>query len=316
MSIEQLNLDANESAFVARELEDVKSRTFDKKYPNLQAKKLIPVSTEVDAGAETSTYQSWDSVGLAKIIANYADDLPRVDVSAREFTVKVKTIGDAYGWNVIELKNAIKAGKSLNSRKSDSARMAIEQKLDNLAWFGDSTSGCLGMLNQPNVPASTVQTGAVSGNVRWIGATPKNPDEIIKDLSDIRSEVIDLTNGVEVPMDILIPIAQNEHISNTARSATSDTTIKQFFLNNNPNVSITAVPKLKGVTPLPSGAGGPKDVMMSYVKDPNNLEFEIPLMLEQMEPEKRNLEFVVDMISRVAGVRFYYPLSANIFEGI
>ena len=69
-------LDANESIFFARELEYVKSKAYDVKYPANNALALFPVSTEADAGADYISYESYDMIGMAKIIANYADDLP------------------------------------------------------------------------------------------------------------------------------------------------------------------------------------------------------------------------------------------------
>lgn len=51
-----INLDANESIFFERELEHVKARSYDIKYPEFKATMLIPVSTEAGPGAETITY--------------------------------------------------------------------------------------------------------------------------------------------------------------------------------------------------------------------------------------------------------------------
>ena len=92
-------LDADESVFFARELEHVKAQSYDVQYPELTATKNIPVSSEAGPGAETITYQQYDSVGFAKIISNYATDLPRVDLKGKEFTAKVKSIGASYPAN-------------------------------------------------------------------------------------------------------------------------------------------------------------------------------------------------------------------------
>lgn len=59
-------LDANESIFFARELDYVKSKAYDVKYPANNALALFPVSSEADAGADTISYESYDMVGMAK----------------------------------------------------------------------------------------------------------------------------------------------------------------------------------------------------------------------------------------------------------
>ena len=74
--------------------------------------------------------------------------------------------------------------------------------------------------------------------------------------------------------------------------------------------------ELENLSPAPSGAPGPVDAMISYTRDPDKLTLEIPMPFNQLEAEKRNLEYVVDTISNTGGVIVYYPLSVNIVEGI
>ena len=118
------NYDADESIFFERELEALKSRTYDLKYPELKARSLIPVSFEAGPGAESISYEQYSQVGMAKLIANYADDLPRADVEAKKFNSPVKSLGASYGWNVQEVRAAAMAGKPLTSRKAAAAKRA------------------------------------------------------------------------------------------------------------------------------------------------------------------------------------------------
>ncbi len=311
------NLDANESAFFARELNHVKAKTFDIKYPALKATMLIPVSTDAGPGAETITYQQYNQVGIMKVISNYADDLPRSDVYGKEFTAKVKSLGGAYGYNLQEVRSAAMAGKPLQTRKAASVRKASEQAVNRIGWFGDATSGLRGMLNQPNVPAAVVAAGATTSNVRWIGASPKNPEEILADMNNAVTRITEITLGVEQPNTMLLPIAQHRKISTTRLSSGTDTTIKQFFLANNPEIKmIEAVNELNDVNPAPSGGSAPTDVMITYDRSPEVLSLEIPQPFEQLPVQERNLEFVVNAHMRIGGVIVYYPLAIDIAEGI
>src|SRR5690606_25509397 len=95
-----VRLDARETAILARQLEHVKARTYDVKYPAMMARRYIPVTNETPNGANSVTYRQWDQYGMAKVVANHADDLPMVDVVAREFTTPVKSLGDAYQYSV------------------------------------------------------------------------------------------------------------------------------------------------------------------------------------------------------------------------
>ena len=151
-------------------------------------------------------------------------------------------------------------------------------------------------------------------NKKWI---EKTPDEILSDLNDGVTDIIELTNGVEVPDTILLPIAQLALIQKTRLAAGTDTTILQFFLANNPSITrIEWVVTLKAVNPLPSGDVGTKDVMVVYRRDPDKLTLEIPQPYEQFPAQERNLEFIIPTHSRCGGVIIYYPLSVSVVEGI
>jgi hypothetical protein len=88
-------------------------------------------------------------------------------------------------------------------------------------------------------------------------------------------------------------------------------------MKNNPDIKqIERVNEMADVAPLPSGAAGPADVMVTYAKDPDILSLEIPQPFEQFPVQERNLEFVIPAHSRIGGVIVYYPLAIKISEGI
>lgn len=312
-----VNLDANESVFFARELEHIKANTYDVKTPMLKAMENIPVSTEAGPAAETITYRQYDEVGVAKLISNYADDLPRVDVKAKEFSTPVKSVGDAYGYNVQEIRASAAANKNLPTRKATAARKAVDQKTNRIAWMARSddgiNGGLTGLIYNPNVTKGTVtQRGG-----DYVFAD-KTAEEILADLNELVDDVIAITNGVEIPDTVLLPIAQHSLISSTYRSATSDLTILEAFLKNRPYITkVDWVAEFHNVNPIPStGVASNTDIMMAFRRDPDALTLEIPQPFEQFEVERRGLEYVVPCHSRCGGVIVYYPLSVNIVEGI
>jgi len=311
------NLDANESAFFARELETIKSKSYDIKYPQFKATTYIPVSTEAGDGADVITYQQFNQVGISKVISNYADDLPRADVFGKEFSSIVQTLGNSYGYNVQEVKAAQMAGRPLNQRKANSARRANDQKVDNIAWNGDAESGLIGLLTSPNIPSAVVPAGSTSGFVPWVGGSPKNPAEILQDMNDAVTRIIDNSLGVESPNTMLMPIEQLRKISTTRLDSGTDTTIKEFFMKNNAEITtIDWVNQLKDVSPAPSGGASPTDILLTYDRSPDVLTLEIPDPYQQMAVEPRGLEFLVPAHSRIGGVIVYYPLALDIAEGI
>lgn len=306
-----LRQDANEGLFFAQELESVKAKTYDVRYPELTAIRNIPVSTEAGAGAETITYYQYDQVGFAKIISNYATDLPRVDLVGKAFTAKVKSIGDAYGYSIQDIRAARMAGKPLEQRKASAARRAIDQEINRIGYFGDEKHGLTGFINHPNITDYTLpndgEDAAEQASTKFID---KTPDQILRDLNSMVAKVLELTQNVERPDTLALPHTVHADLSSRPRSTTSDTTILEFFLKNNPYVkNVEVIPELAG-----AGDGG-ADVCMMYSKSSDKLTLEIPQPFEQFPPQPKGLEFEIPCHARCAGTIIYYPLSIIRAEG-
>ena len=321
--VRSVNLDANEALFFASQLEYVKAKTYQIEYAILKATKLIPVSFEAGPGAETIAYREFDSFGVAKIIANYADDLPRADVKGNEYVSRVRSIGASYGYSIQEIRAAMMAGQNLEQRKANAVRQAFDTKINSIGWFGDADFGLKGLIYNPNITSSAAPDGA-STNTMWSpggGVVDKTPDEILKDMNDLVNGILATTKGNEFPDTLLMPIVNYTHISVTPRSATSDTTILEFFLRNNP--LITTVEWVNELGDLVGngheavvGGADSSNLMIAYRKSPDVLTFEIPQPFEQFPAQERGLEFIVPTHGRCGGVIVYKPLAIAMLEGI
>lgn len=307
------NLDANETIFFSRELEYVKKATYDIRYPEFKATALIPVSGDAGAGAESITYQSYDMVGMMKLIANYADDLPRSDVYGKEYTSPVKSIGGSYGYSIQEIRAAQMAGKPLTAKKATAVRRAYEQMINKIAWFADGSAiwaGLRGLIYSAN----TTKAAAVVGGWHSGGASA---DQIINDVTVALQNIKSLTKGVEEADTVLLPPDEYAYIAATPRSATSDRTILEWIQKIFPGVTFDWVNELADVAVNPrTSAATPTNLMICYKKSPDKLTLEIPLGFEQFNPQERGLEYIVPAHGRVGGVIIYYPLSISIIDGL
>ena len=137
-NMNEMRLDADEQVFFDNQLALVKSRTYDVQHKALKALSLLPVSTEQDPGATHIIWRSYDKVGMAKIIADYANDFPRADIAGVEHSSPVKDLGVSYGYSVKEIRRAQKAGVALDAKRAEAARRAIDEKQDSIAWKGDA----------------------------------------------------------------------------------------------------------------------------------------------------------------------------------
>lgn len=299
--------DANESLFFARQLEYVKSQTYDVKRVALNALMLMPVSTAIPEGATTHTYRQYDSVGMAKVIANYANDLPRADVSGKEFTNPIRSIGNSYGYNVQEIRSAIFSGVNLNGKKATAATRAHQEKINQLAFAGDGEHGLPGLMGNTNIPEVTLLADGTGASKTFAS---KTADKIVRDVNALINKVITQSKGIHRVNQVWLPIEQYALVATTQNSSASDTTILEFLQKNHPGVEFKQVVEMDG-----AGAGG-ADRMYAMENIMDNWQLEIPMMIKQYSPQQKGLEFEVPVESRFAGVIVEYPLAFAYSDGI
>ena len=318
VGVRSMNFDDAEAAsvFCARELDFVKSQSYDVEYPEFTALSLFPMSSEVDPGAETVTYYSYDKTGLAKIISNYATDLPRADVKGKPTTAIIKSLGDSYGYSIQEMRASRMAGKSLDTRKAESARYQIDYLNNKIAWNGDAETGLKGVLSTDNdVPLYTIANGA-KGPTSW---ADKTEDEILADITGMLKQMATVTKKVEKPdtlalsSDAYIEI-QNKRIEGTA------TTVLKYIQDNIPDIKqIVSCPELDAdsveTNPYAAASDG-KAVALLFKNDSRKLSIENPLPFMQYPIQTQGLEVVVPCEARTAGAMIYYPMSLLIAVGV
>jgi hypothetical protein len=294
-----INMDDADSLFFDRELEHIKTRTYDIKYPEYKARTLIPVSFEAGPGAESITYRQYREAGLAKLISNYGDDLPRSDTWVTEYTHSIKSLGASYGWNIQEIRAARMANKPLEQRRANAARRALLKKENELAFFGDKITGLNGLLNHIDIPKIEFKKGK-NGSLKW---ADKTPDEILEDLHSLATKISEKTKGIESPNTLLLPLEHYNYIFNKRLDKTN-TTIGKWFLETSPHIkNIDWLNELKGCGP------NKEDMLIAYDRNPEKLTLEIPVDFQTLAPQERNLEIVVSCYQRYGGVIIYYPLS-------
>lgn len=302
------HLDAADSAFLYRQLEAMKSTVFEVKRQDLKARDIFPRDPDnIDPGATHLTYEVMDSVGVAKLISSYADDLPRVDIKTKEFQSPLRPIATAFGYNIDEIAAARFANKDLNRRKAQAATRAAEQIIHDVAMRGDADLGLPGFLTNPNIPVVDAEDiGA--GVTEW---SNKTGEQILDDLNDLVNGVSDNTNGVETADTLLLPVAQFNLIT-VKKLADSDMSVLKWFMENNPYIqNIDWVPELSTAD---SAGTGPRAV--AYRRDPEVLTLEIPKEPQFLPPQARNLETVVPVHGKIGGVIVYLPLACRFMDSI
>lgn len=310
--VKQCRFDSAEDAsiFFARELDYIKSKSYDKIYPEFTALNHFPITHEVPEGAETVTYYSYEKTGFAEIISNYATDLPRADVKGEPTTAMVKSIGDSYGYSVQDMRASRMAGKSLDVRRAEAARYAIERKTNEIAFAGDAKHKLMGMLSTDNdIPLYTLAT--VNEKTSW---KDKSAAEILADINGMFAYQAELTQDVERADTLALPPAVFIDIS-TRQIPNTGFTVKKFLMENAPYLKeIISAPELSADNKATNPYG--VNVAMLYTNSADKFSLEIPMAFYQYPLQNRNLEVIIPCEERVAGIIMYYPLSALLAVGV
>lgn len=285
------------SPLFGRMLDYVRSRIYETQRPAMRAFDMIPVISEAPAWAETITTRTFTSVGVAKVISNYADDLPRADVGGAESTVRVKDIGDSYGYNISEMRAAEATGTPLIPRKAEAARRAVDVKVAQLAMVGEAQYGLYGLLNHPNIGTTTGLNGD------WTNPATTD-EEVAADLNALGMAIPMQSAGVHRATMIALALEDYGQLTTRFVADSGGRTILAVFQANNPGVQVIPVVELAG-----AGPGGTTNGVIVAERSPENYGFEMPMPFNQLPAQARNLELVVNCLARVAGLQVFYPLA-------
>lgn len=294
--------DDADSLYFARALDYVKATVYTRLLPLMAGDRLVPTRTDTPPFTESITYSIYDGVGMAKIISNYADDLPRVDVVGKEVSVTVRTIGDSFGYTINDLRIASRNGEGLQARRATRAREEVERKENSLKIKGDAAYGMFGLTNHPNIPVVVATTGD------W-DAAGTTGDQIAADFTALFDAVVNQSNGRHTPNVFSAPQAQFSAMR-SKQIALTGVTVITHLQTLYPEVEFVLAQEFNG-----AGTGG-TDVAFMAERAADNYGYEQVKAFEQYPPQARGLEFVVPCDARTAGVVVERPLAMARMEGV
>jgi hypothetical protein len=289
------HMDAAATVMVERALVEIKTEIVKTIYGPLKSVELIPLATGTDPGAETVEYKLLSDVGLAKVISNYATDLPIVSVALDAFDSPVFTVACAYLTSWLDLLRIAKAGPNgvnLGIELPRAARQAIARKIDEIGAIGIPEVDLSGFVNHANVPTITLTNGD------WLDAA-RTPDEILADLREWEEGVISqslehwYSDTIVLPGPYYVALMQ-------PRATYSDRSIWEVFqMQSQLTAKGAGEWTLERWSYLDDVGGIERGVM--YRKDPEVLELEVPLEYDELPPQDRNLSAVTPALGRVGG---------------
>ena len=301
-------LDANETMALSQQLEQVLSETIRWVYPGLIGLDLIPLQAGVHPGAETVAWFELNEIGYAKMIANYATDLPLVGQYAMKNTSPIKSCGDAFVYSTQDLRAAALLGVPLTSDLAKIAKEMIGRQIEKVLALGDTTLSLPGFAKNSNV---TIIDGSTALVGDW-DAAGTDGGEILDDLNMIVEALSVASDGVHNVTDIVMPRTLMQY-ANTKRVAPtySAETAMEAFRKAHPQIKVWNWVQLNTAD---AGNDGPR--LIAYEKSPTNMSAVVPIEFQAQPPQPDNLHFKVPCEGRTGGALVKRPLAMTYVDNL
>lgn len=209
------------AGFFQRELEAILPEVLEAKTPPRNAFSAFPMGTSVPVGALRYTQRMQEYIGEAKIIADYAADIPMADVGREEETFPVHMMALGYQYNQREIEAAAFANQPLERDRGIAVRLGIEQLHNRIAFFGQADVGLYGALNYPTTPR-TALTYAIDAT--------STVAQILGQLGAMHNSVLSVTKGLVTPSVWALPPLPYAYLETTLLGTASDTTLAEFIM--------------------------------------------------------------------------------------
>ena len=290
------------------DLEAIDRTVYQPKYEELTARRILNLKTDVDPGAETYAYNVMTRSGVAKILANNADDVPLVDLDMRREFQRIYSIVTGFRYTVQEQRAASLTGMAVDTAKAGVARRAVAEKENRLAWIGDADFGIKGLINATGIQTENVpNNGETSPSTEW---SAKTGEQMLEDVRIIRAHITVLPgHGDSGNLILGVPPEQYEILSKRY-SDYDPRTILEVIRSRNWFRDIVRAPELRGV-----GTGG-TDSLLVFDSSREVVELLLPMDLYRHDPEWKFPAWKFAVEERCGGCIIRYPMAIARGDGI
>ena len=301
-------------------LEHISDKMLEVKFPELLWRNTVPASavdTSVHPGANTASYTVEDHRGMGQFVGRRGQISPTVGLAHDKVSVPMRrsavaaefTTKDRDRFNLMQ--QTMGNGGDLFSKLGRAMTKASERHQEVTFFYGFDEVGYEGYLDYSLVPTTTaVDPGA---GTEWVN---KTPSQVIADINDAITSVMDATKNIHVPNRVELPTSQFNFIASQPRSTNSDTTILQFLLKNNAAQAHGGTLDIRPLRYLDgAGAGATDRMRISTVKE-DVMWLPQSMALSMLNPQEVNL--TVNLIGEYefGPIHIIEPLSQLNVDGI
>ncbi|OJF97585.1 DUF2184 domain-containing protein [Pararhizobium antarcticum] len=303
-------------SFLIRQASLIEPTVYAIRYQDIQYQSLIPVDTSAPEWIQSVTYFSMDGVGQAQWFNGNAQDVPKVELTREKFETGVSMAAIGYGYNLEELGTAQLLGMNLTADKASMARRVAEEKIDAVAFAGDTAKGFTGLVNS-STPTATTAPADGTGSATTFAS--KTPDQVLRDINGQLTGIFTGTFGAEIADTLLLPYSVLLDLSTRRIDAVNQTTILEWIERNNIYTRTTGgALTIRGIFGYLDTAGASSSKrMVAYRRSPEVLKMHIPMPFRFMPAWQTGpMRFDVPGIFRIGGVDIRRPKAVRYLDGI
>ena len=223
------------------------------------------------------------------------------------------------GWLEDARASRIRIATAAEKRAGAAINLEIQRNRVGFFGFNDGSGQTYGFLNDPNLPAyNTVANGVSSGSPLWSGKTFSDiTSDLRTALAGLQIQSMDTIDVQKTPLTLALAMSVYQYLTVTNNSGTGSYTVRQWLLDNYPNIRIVSAPEL-------TAANGSANVAYLYADEIEDGSTDGGKVWAQVVPskflalgvEKRAKSYIEDYLNATAGVMCKRPYAVYRMTGI
>lgn len=303
--------------FLESQLSTIQPKVYERRYPDIQYRRLVPVITSGDEWAGTIVHFSSDGSGKAAWTGPDPTGVPLVDDSMQKHVLSIENGGIGYRYALQELRQSQRLGIDIDSRRAQMAFRAAEELLDTTVLDGNADWKWDSLIKSSAVTAANVApTGSGSTDAAKRLWTGKDGGAIVDDVNEAIDAVWTSTKTVEMPNTLGIPPTAfksliGKRIPNTGMTALA------FLRQNNLYTATTGGElMIEGIRGLEDAGSSNIGRFMVYPRDEMALRFHLPMPYTTLPPfQDHPASWLIHGMMRTGGLEILLPKALAYRDG-
>lgn len=255
--------------------------------------------------------------GNGTVQASGANASPLIQMNLEKDVYKTHVFNTTMRIKFTDMMRSQVTGRSLDKLLSDGVRLAYDKHMDENVYKGLPTYGTYGLINNPNITATSAAATGTGNTTTWSTKTPAN---ILDDINSAINAVWEAA-GYDLramPNHILLPHAQFNYIATQPVSGLSEKSILTYLQENNVAAKNGVELVIVGVPWCKQAGTSSTDRMVVYVHDEQFLAVEelAPLSRVMTSPSPEAQAYDSLYMANLSEVEFFYTQTVRYVDGI